>query len=99
GGPDSVGASITWLAAGSDDVIDYHIYRNDPSHQGWTRVATVPARADSIYRYTDNTCPPGKHAYYTIISRDETALESVPAHPIAVPCLPLTHRPAVKWEK
>lgn len=97
--PDSVGSCLTWLAAGSDDVVEYQIFRNDPPVETWKYIATVIADNDSVYHYNDRTCAPRSHAFYTIISRDDTGLESNPTAAVKRICYPLTAPPPVKWRQ
>ncbi len=96
---DSSSIRIAWMPSGSEDVKTYLVYRKVASQDSWRLIATIPAEADSVFRFTDQDAAPEETNYYTVVSLDDAGLESDPAHPVAA--MRSTHAlaPAVKWKK
>ena len=96
---DTSGILISWQPGGSADIVRYDLYRKAPNEKGWIMIHSVSVEKDSLYMYRDVTVASGAKHLYTIISVDDSGLESLPATPVigAVPSNALL--PAVTWKK
>jgi uncharacterized protein len=96
---DDKGVTLQWWPSGSDDVVQYDVYRKGAGKDEWQRLKIVSAGKDSIYQYTDGTAEPGKQNVYTIIALDDAGLESDPAPPIKAGKSDTGLKSAITWKE
>jgi uncharacterized protein len=95
---DSVGVFLHWIRGGSEDIVQYQLYRKIEQKAEWKHVTTIDAKTDSAYHYLDKNAAVGKPCCYTIVALDEAGLESVPASPVCgIKSASLL--PAITWKK
>ena len=92
------GVRLSWLPAGSQDIVRYKLYRKSPG-EPWHFLDSVAAASDSVYFYFDNEASPGQPNHYTLVSVDDAGLESEPATPVSGIITRQIHHPPVTWKK
>lgn len=96
---DDTGVTIQWWPSGSEDVVQYDVYRKSAGKDEWQRLKIITASKDSLYQYVDTTAEPGKQNMYTIIALDDAGLESDPAPPIKAGRSDAALKPAITWKE
>lgn len=96
---DSSGVSLTWWPGASKDIVKYKVYRKKQLHDQWLLAQTISAGKDTIYHFRDDTMEPGTAGLYTLVSVDESGLESNPTSAVIsrIPVAGL--RPRVIWKR
>lgn len=95
---DRDGISIRWTTGGSDDIVQYRLFRKSPGGTAWKQIQTIQAIADTTYHHHDSEAEAGQTHLYTVVSVDDAGLESEPAKPVAaLRCA--SAAPAVEWKK
>ncbi|MEX2235486.1 MAG: hypothetical protein WD824_25215 [Cyclobacteriaceae bacterium] len=93
------GVSLRWPPGASEDIRQYAVYRKSPGQAVWKQVKIIDALSDTIYNYLDENSVPGDIHYYTVVSIDETGLESEPANPVIGIRIDHGLRPSIAWKK
>lgn len=96
---DASGILLSWRPGGSEDIVQYNVYRRMPDKADWLLIHSIPAANDSVYSYKDATAHAGIKYRYTIVAVDDSELESKPSAPV-VAVMPLsTLLNPVSWRK
>lgn len=95
----SRGVVLAWIPSGSEDVIQYAVYRKDPAKPEWIRLEILNAGTDTTFYYLDENVLPGKTSHYTVVAIDDAGLESDPAHPVSGGKTDPGSLPAIAWKK
>ncbi|GAA0872319.1 hypothetical protein GCM10009117_14660 [Gangjinia marincola] len=75
------GISLNWAKSSSKDAIETLLYRKQNEESSWNLIATLPNIQE---RFVDVDIEEGNLYSYTIVSRDQSGLESVPSQPIVI---------------
>jgi hypothetical protein len=92
------GVTLTWLPSGSQDVVDYRVYRKSNDDR-WMLLKVVSAGADSLIRFVDEQSHPPFAYSYVVISVDDAGLESEPSHPVQGAFKVNSLKAPVQWKK
>ena len=95
---DEKGVLLEWIRSGSEDVVQYDIYRKASDRKEWQRLKTMQATQDSVFRYIDENAIAGKSNAYTVVAVDKSGLESDPATPVSAGKIDSGLRPQVQWK-
>jgi len=89
--------TLSWINSSSDDwdaTIIYKIENKDTINNPWKKIYQTPT--DTITSYTDTDVSPGKKYRYTLITVDQSGLESDPTPPIVITMPGKLLQPGVK---
>ncbi len=90
---DNKSIELSWTASPSNDILQYLVYRKEDNSKEWELVFDG-AKGDRTYR--DTTIKQGKLYSYTVLAKDQTGLESLPAPAASVLVRYIGMRPPVK---
>lgn len=93
------GITLTWLPGGSEDIVQYEVYRKSPAYTQWELLKIVPSRSDTLYQFTDVNIRAGDTNFYTIIAIDDAGLESEPAGPVTGNRINSILQPVITWKR
>jgi len=87
------GVELVWEKSGANDLEKQIIYRKEEKSKDWVVIATLDTKPTS---FTDETGEKGKLYFYTLVSVDDSKLESKPSSPIQARKLDSKERAAVE---
>ncbi len=93
------GVLLTWMPSGSDDVVQYDVYRRNFGRTEWLRLKIIPAAKDTLYTYIDTNAEIGKTNSYVVVSVDEVGLESNPTPPLNAKVTDTILKPSIEWKE
>jgi uncharacterized protein len=93
------GVMLKWTPGGSEDIVQYKVFRKNPGKSLWTHIKTIEGRADSLFKFLDETAAAGELNHYTVISIDDAGLESEPAEAVTGIRINRKLPPAIAWRR
>jgi uncharacterized protein len=93
------GPVIQWTPSGSEDVVQYDVYRRMAGKTEWQRLKIMPATNDTLYSYTDTNAEAGKLNSYTVVAIDEAGQESEPTSSVQAKKILTALTEVVEWKE
>lgn len=96
---DATGVLLKWAPGGSQDIVNYKVFRKVDGRHEWEQLKELSSASDSLYVFRDESAKAGEMNYYTVIATDDAGLESDPAEPVSGGRINYVTHPSIEWKK